>query len=757
MKDICVYLLLCISAVWPYSADAGDCDAPANLQVWVAGNQVSFSWSGTSGADIHAILLWNKDIEQNSIGFTVVDPGLTTTSIPDGRYAWRVIALCNTGYSLSDHSDWVWGPDFEMSGYCPEPSQADAGQDQINIMGTSTTLSASPPVDGTGTWTIIEGAGGILDDLSSATSSFMGITGERYVLRWTVRNDCGSNSDDVVVSFTNPYLNPDLIYGSVTDIDGNNYATIRIGYQTWMAENLKVTRYNDGTSIPNETDDNTWSASTTGRWCYYDNDPAYNSIYGKLYNWYAVNTEKLCPAGWHIPVSAEWIQLENYLGGKAVAGGKMKATGLWTAPNVGATNESGFSGLPGGYRAPGGTFDNSIGRESRWWTNTITNWNPYMKYLYYSNNSTQEGLLSMSAGSYCRCVKDCPLPADVNAGTDQIIVGTNADLSATIPSDGTGRWSIVSGTGGSFSDESDAASTFTGLVETTYVLRWTVSNDCGNVSDDVAVSFCALPAANAGADQIFVFSTNTTLAATAPSVGVGSWSVLKGDGGSFSDRSSPTTNFSGYAGACYVLRWTVISLCDTIYDEVTVCFKPYLNANLSYDTIMDIDRNIYATIRIGSQIWMAENLRTTRYKNGDPVPHVDYNSTEHRNLFGKLYEIVSFYTEKLCPAGWHTSTEEEWQQLINYSGPNAPGNLKSVMFWNSPNLGATNNSGFSALPGGYYSTEVGSFFNIGTSGAWAVVDYDVLGSGYQLHYNQNYIQSTVFIGRAVLSCRCIKD
>lgn len=144
---------------------------------------------------------------------------------------------------------------------------------------------------------------------------------------------------------------------NVIDIDGNVYHTVTIGTQTWMVENLKTTRYNDGSSIPNVTENTQWGNINTGAYCYYNNEPSYNNTYGKLYNWYAVNTGKLAPTGWHIPSDDEWLTLINYLGGASVAGGKMKTTGnitdgtgLWETPNNGATNSSGFTALPSGYR-----------------------------------------------------------------------------------------------------------------------------------------------------------------------------------------------------------------------------------------------------------------------------------------------------------------------------------------------------------------------------------------------------------------------
>jgi uncharacterized protein (TIGR02145 family) len=129
---------------------------------------------------------------------------------------------------------------------------------------------------------------------------------------------------------------------------------ITIGTQTWTKCNLNVSTYRNGDLIPEVTDPIAWSTLTTGAWCYYNNDTANGTIYGKLYNWYAVNDPRgLAPLGQHVPTDTEWTTLTTFLGGEEVAGGKMKETGLchWDTPNTDATNESGFTALPGGYRS----------------------------------------------------------------------------------------------------------------------------------------------------------------------------------------------------------------------------------------------------------------------------------------------------------------------------------------------------------------------------------------------------------------------
>jgi len=160
---------------------------------------------------------------------------------------------------------------------------------------------------------------------------------------------------------------------TVTDIDGNVYTTATIGSQIWTVENLRTTRYKDGTAIQTELDNSAWEDDTTGAYAIYDDDNDNNTVYGKLYNWHAVNTGKLAPEGWHVPTRAEWETLVAHLGGSTVAGGKMKSnSSLWNSPNAGATEGSLFKGLPGGYKTNSGIFA-LIGSAGYWWASTERN------------------------------------------------------------------------------------------------------------------------------------------------------------------------------------------------------------------------------------------------------------------------------------------------------------------------------------------------------------------------------------------------
>lgn len=161
--------------------------------------------------------------------------------------------------------------------------------------------------------------------------------------------------------------------GKVSDIDVNSYKTVKIGDQWWMAENLKTTQYNEGTEIPLITVDLTWKGLTNGAYCWYGNYLSSKAVFGALYNWYAINTNTLCPTGWHVPTIEDWIALRNYLGGQSGTSGKLKEIGTahWISPNDGATNETGFTALPGGYRHALGPFL-ELGKGGYWWLATET-------------------------------------------------------------------------------------------------------------------------------------------------------------------------------------------------------------------------------------------------------------------------------------------------------------------------------------------------------------------------------------------------
>jgi len=291
-----------------------------------------------------------------------------------------------------------------------------AGQDQEDLPGTTATLQGNNPTgSANGLWTIAGGQGGNVAQPSNPQSVFTGIAGETYLLQWSITGQNGCvNGDFVIISFI---PNPNACPGTptVTDADGNVYNTVLIGNQCWMKENLKTTKYRNGTSIDYPgADNNAWQNNTTGAYAGYNNDISWKDIYGALYNWHAVNNANgLCPTGWHVPTDAEFTAMTNHLGGTSVAGGKMKSTRTvpdphprWNSPNTGATNESNWSAFPGGYRSTSGSFDD-IGDFGNFWSSTeYSTTTAWYRYLYYNVADVNRDYSPKGYGFSVRCLRD---------------------------------------------------------------------------------------------------------------------------------------------------------------------------------------------------------------------------------------------------------------------------------------------------------------------------------------------------------------
>jgi uncharacterized protein (TIGR02145 family) len=447
------------------------------------------------------------------------------------------------------------------------------------------------------------------------------------------------------------YHEAELLAGEViTDIDGNFYNTVTIGSQVWMAENLKTTRFNDNTGITNY---NSFPMPNMRypAYCWYNNDPiSYKGTYGALYNWFTINTGILCPTGWHVPTDAEWATLTDFLGGRSIAGGKLKETGttLWISPNEGATNESGFTALPGGFKSYNGAFTN-VGYSGLWWSSTKLS--PQVAWYLGVNNDNNEasrGYQNMNALYSVRCVSGLA-PAIV---TTEIISITQTSASSG---------GIVTSDGGS---------------------PVTARGVCWNTTPNPTVDLV----------------TKTT-------DGMGNGSFV-----------SEVTGL--LTGTSYYLRAYATNSSGTTYgDEFSFnTYKP--------DAIIDIVGNYYNTVTIGSQVWMAENLKTTKYNNGIEIPLNSngqflltpaycwprYDPTHSTDAHGALYNWYTVTTGNLCLTGWHVPSLSELNTLISYLGGYdiAGGKLKEsgIINWLEPNVGATNETGFTALPGDYIGYDV---------------------------------------------------
>ncbi len=205
---------------------------------------------------------------------------------------------------------------------------------------------------------------------------------------------------------------------TITDIDGNVYEIVTIGSQTWMKENLRVTHYRNGDSIPHVTENSAWLGAASGAYCNYDNSPDNVATYGRLYNGFILEDSRgVAPAGWHMPTDDEWLILERYLGMTnsqsiqngwrgTTEGGKLKAQALWTSPNEGATNSSGFTALPAGLRYSNGSFQ-SLSSHTGYWTATLSGSEfAYARTLSYDTAAVYRAGYDKRHGLSIRCIRD---------------------------------------------------------------------------------------------------------------------------------------------------------------------------------------------------------------------------------------------------------------------------------------------------------------------------------------------------------------
>jgi uncharacterized protein (TIGR02145 family) len=503
---------------------------------------------------------------------------------------------------------------------------------------------------------------------------------------------------------------------NMIDVDGNAYPTVRIGNQEWMAQNLHVTHYSNGDYIPNVTDNTAWSGLTTGARCYYNNDSTTNNpIYGAMYNWYTVNDSRnLCPSGWRVPTDAERIALTTYLGGYLIAGGKMKAAILWTTPNIGATNTSGYSGLPGGIRNPDGSFQ-LVGIYGWWWSTTELDYDPnyaWCFWIYRGHSRLNGDNYDKPSGFSVRCVS-----GEAVATQPTVITTDISDVTQTTAT-----------SGGNVTSDGGATVTARGV--------------CWNTTGTPTIT-----------DNL-----------TTDGAGIGSF----------------ISNMTGLtASETYYVRAYATYSAGTAYGY-EVSFITAYEPCPGIPTVSYYDQT-YNTVLIGTQCWLIENLFTNTYRNGDTIPKVTdgaawailttgaycwYNndSVTYENPYGKLYNWYAVNDSRnLCPTGWHVSTDAEWTTLTTYLGESeAGGKLKETgtTHWQSPNAGATNESGFTALPGGYRYYD-GAFWAIGYNGFWwSSSEYEFDASLAWCRYmgcDWSYVQRSIFNKSIGYSVRCVKD
>jgi gliding motility-associated-like protein len=413
------------------------------------------------------------------------------------------------------------------------PTAAAAGTD-ISVCGTSTALAANTPTVGTGSWSIISGAGGSITTASSPTSNFTGIAGSTYTLRWTVSNSpCAASTDDVVVTFTPvPLLadaGPDMSFcGTSVTLAGNDPSPSTGAWSIVSGA---------GGSFGSSTSSTSSFTGTAGqvyvlRWTIVDGC--------------ASNFDDVTITLDDIPTSAYAGEDTNVCGTTTTltANTPTVGSGAWTVV-------SGVGGSFGNSSSPASTFSGTVG------TTYILRW------------TISNGACAPSADNVS--ITFNPPPTVANAGTDRTVCGFDLTLAGNMPTFGVGTWTTVSGTGDIFGNVNNPASSFTGTPGQTYVLRWTISDGCSSTFDDVTVVLESEPtSANAGADQD-VCGVSTTLAANTPTVGSGAWTIVSGAGGSFGNAASANSTFSGVSGTVYTLQWTISNgTCTPSSDQVVI-------------------------------------------------------------------------------------------------------------------------------------------------------------------------------------------
>jgi uncharacterized protein (TIGR02145 family) len=536
-------------------------------------------------------------------------------------------------------------------------------------------------------------------------------TGGTITVATSVAGYSGSQRTIVVAPGINQV---DFWFNALSDADVNSYGAIEIGSQRWMSENLKTTKYNGGSDIPNVTTDAEWVVLTTPAYCWYNNDDAsYKAVYGALYNWYAVNTGNLCPTDWHVPSQAEWETLYYYLGSD---GGKIKEAGTahFVSPNTGATNESGFTALPGGVRAFGSPTDGSpdwaaftqIGYFAEWYCSDDFN-NIYGLLIHVGYNGTNVTTFDPEDyrfGVSVRCVSNL-LKATLTSTAVSSIGRTSAESGGNITNEGTALvtargvcWSTLHNPTISYSHTNDdsGAGTFpssiTGLTpNTTYYIRAYATNSVGtNYGNELSFTTLPDPPIATSVEATGVASTNAILYGKVNANGA-STNVTFEYG---TTNAYGTTIIASPSPVTRTVNDTVRANISGLSENTTYHFRvKAVNAggttngsDLKFTTsskVTDIDGNSYNTVKIGRQLWFQENLKSVHYRNGDEIPNItnlptwsnlttggycNYgNDSNNGILYGRLYNAYTVLDNRnLCPDGWHVPTEYEWIVLENY-------------------------------------------------------------------------------------------
>jgi uncharacterized protein (TIGR02145 family) len=632
-----------------------------------------------------------------------------TTNGTEGFFSGSIDEIRFYNYPLSENEITQLYANY----YAPKILVAEPGDGQVTLKWSSERINEINHYniyqDGTGIATIQ-----VTNPMDTVYTISGLVNHQTYEFYITSTDHSGNTSQPSVHLFKAPSAT------TVTDIDGNTYSTVTIGTQEWMAENLRTTKYNDGSSITQVLESALWMSLTTPAYCWYNNDAAtHKETYGALYNWYTVSMENICPIGWHVPTDAEWYTLENYVdptindpnatGYRGIDGGtKLKASYGW-AGGVNGTDEYDFMALPAGVRSyQTGSFVNLYYR-GYWWSADESDVNySWIRFLDSEYETIGRNYSVKQYGYPVRCVKDQP----------PILSLTTSPVTSITPYSAT--------CGGNITDDGGDPIARRGVV-------WSIDQD-----PNILYNYNGFTEDGEGTGEFMSSIVNLT----------------------------PSTQ--------YYVRAYVINSIDTVYANQQT-FTTY-NA----DAISDVDGNYYNVITIGSQEWLAENLRTIHYSNGDPIDNI-VDNTEWSNLatdahcwyqndynsygatYGALYNwYAAINTSGVCPAGWRVPSRADFNSLAETLGGSsvAGGKMKTLGYdyWLSPNEGATNESGFNGIGHGYRNTG-GEFGLLNEYGEyWTTDEQDASTSwAYFLRYNYQDISSINEWKGSGFAVRCIKN
>ncbi len=668
------------------------------------------------------------------IDSNVVETNIEATC-PEIRY--EVLARAGSNRSLA--------AGMQTPIYMPLSTPAYAGEDiMVTDTSTSVQLNAQPTLPGeSGQWTIVSGTGGAFENDRQHNTRFTGTPCNAYILRWT-KQGCTETYDELNVAFfqatTTANAGSDQSFNDATTqttLNANQPATGQTGIWTVVSGTGGV--FADASSP---------TTQFTGQSC-----TAYVLKWSLSGNCFS---------------SDDNVNISFFKAPTAANAGSNQtittaATSVSLAANTPASGETGTWSIISG---TGGGFSNTNAPNATFTGNSCTTYILRWTIQGQCSNSSDDVTIGFAQST-----------TTANAGVNQTNTtsATSVTLSANTPASGeTGTWSILSGSGGIFINPNAANATFTGNACTSYTLRWTIQGPCSSSSDQVTIAFQQAPnTANAGSDQT-ASSLTVNLAANAPASGVsGTWSIVSGTGGSFSNINSPSSSFTGIFGQTFVLKWTLTACNTTSFDQVSITFPMAIPGN----GVVDIDGNSYSTTIIGTQEWMGQNLRTSKYANGNSITYFSTwpyssstsagysyynNSSSNNSVYGKLYNwYAATDSRNVCPTGWHVPSKIEWDILFNYLASAPGGKLKETgtSHWLTPNTGATNEVNFTALPGGYI--DYSSSYNLGEYGYYLSTTIDINNSDYaeleRLVYINSGVQNIQYYKNNGYSIRCLKN